>query len=94
MSKRIKEKTTSGAGSWPVAYRWLAGGTLAVYTALGCHRVAYAQQSGTPAEVSVQVRRFDISAGPLETVLAEYRLAAGIDVTLADEKSAMCSRPA
>ncbi|WP_321476780.1 TonB-dependent siderophore receptor [uncultured Paludibaculum sp.] len=71
------------AARWPVAYRWLAGGVLVAYTALGCSVVASAQSSAPPAAPSAQtqslgVRRFDIPAGTLGDVLTALETATGL----------------
>ena len=75
---RRRSKTQS---AWPVAYRWLATGTLAVYTAVGCHTIAFAQENS--AQSAVAVRRFEIQAGPLDDVIRAFELATGFTVTLA-----------
>ena len=39
MRHRKPAPNKQSEGSWPATYRWLATGTLVVYTAIGCHKV-------------------------------------------------------
>ncbi|MGH9630713.1 MAG: TonB-dependent receptor plug domain-containing protein, partial [Bryobacteraceae bacterium] len=81
--------------AWPVAYKWLAAGTLVIYTAVGTKTVtlAHAQDTRSALEVSLQaaqagtspVRRFDIPPGPLEPVLSAFESASGVKVQLGSE---------
>ncbi|MBB6145973.1 catecholate siderophore receptor [Silvibacterium bohemicum] len=63
---------------------WLAMGTIAAYAAAGPSKatIAYAKnsksQSGNQAQLTV--RRYDISAGPLDLALAQFSKASGIKV--------------
>ncbi len=85
---------------WPAAYRWAAMGTLAAYSAAGSKsfNVALAQDVARPAAVANQSqtlppRKFDIAAGPLESVLADFTRETGIAVTFAREGIKTVSSP-
>src|SRR5262249_23209964 len=76
-------------GSWPVTYRWIAMGTLVVYTAVGTKTIsrAWAQNvatntagQGTATAATLPVKRFAIPPGPLREVLREWERAAGLHV--------------
>lgn len=69
--------------NWPIAYKWIAMGTLMIYTAVGSTtvHVAYGQEPpsvpGAPSRSRRNpqeqgVRRFDIPAGLLEQVLGAF----------------------
>ncbi len=71
---------------------WMAVGTLAAYTAAGTRpdAVAYAQQLGGVPQAAheagaLPARRFDIPAGPLDTVLAAFGTASALQVDVALE---------
>jgi catecholate siderophore receptor len=87
-SKKKHSKTRS---SWPEVYKWLATGTLVVYTAVGSRTIAVAQaQTSGPAASPNQtqalvVRSFDIPAGPLEDVLNAFERATELQVTVPNE---------
>ncbi len=100
-SNRLKQATkqqdsTNRSPFWPVAYRWLATGTLVAYTAVGMTRVLEAQQqrgasgepggSGAPQNASLLVRRFDIPAGTLGTVLPAFEAASGLHVVTPNKR--------
>ncbi len=79
---RIKVKAAKRKGR---AYRWAAMGTLVAYSA--CGKAASAQQvplepwkRSAAAQGSSPVRRYDIPAGPLENVAAEFQAASGIQI--------------
>jgi catecholate siderophore receptor len=82
-------------GSWPEVYKWLATGTLVVYTAVGSRAVpaVYAQQAPSRVEVTqpadatagLVVQRFDIPGGPLDGVLDAFQQATEIEVAVAIE---------
>ena len=91
--------------SWPVAYRWAAMGTLVAYSAVGSKtfNVARAQdvQRPGPANGSISqtqgsqpVRRFDIPAGPLDSVLAAFEQVTGFSVSVSKEGIRSLSSPA
>jgi catecholate siderophore receptor len=97
---RKKEKIGNG---WPAAYRWAAIGTLAAYSAVGSKfNVARAQDVTRPgsakgsvsqAQASQPVRRFDIPAGTLDSVLAAFEQATGISVTISNQGIRSVSSP-
>ena len=78
-------------GSWPVAYKWMATGTLVAYTALGGQKVTLAQVQQKPGSLKTtpqvqsnsSTHRFDILAGPLEDILPAFEIASGLHVLLA-----------
>ncbi|MEX2303561.1 MAG: TonB-dependent siderophore receptor [Bryobacterales bacterium] len=85
---RGKRKAPSG---WPEVYKWLATGTLVVYTAVGSRTVAVAApQAGgsTPSSNQTQalvVRSFDIAPGPLEEVLRAFERATELQVNVPNQ---------
>ncbi|NUN00090.1 MAG: TonB-dependent siderophore receptor, partial [Bryobacteraceae bacterium] len=71
---------------------WVAVGTLAAYTVAGHdpHTILYAQRpKGAPPPVYSQesgalpARQFGIPAGPLDTVIAAFEIASGLQVDIA-----------
>lgn len=74
--------------NWPIAYRWLATGTLVAYTAVGWKSVAFAAPPPSPADPEPQqqsqpllpARRFDIPASILEEALRAFTEASGVQV--------------
>jgi len=97
--RRMKQKTT---GDWPLAYRWAAMGTLVAYSAVGTKTVARAQDvtrtgpgngSISQTQGSQPVRRFDIPAGSLDSVLADFRRITGVAVTVSKEGIRSLSSP-
>ena len=96
-ARRKKNKNrNSNPGSWPVAYRWAAMGTLVAYSAVGTKtfNVARAQDVQRPGQAngsisqtqgSQPVRRFDIPAGSLDAVAAAFEQVTGISVSLSKE---------
>jgi catecholate siderophore receptor len=92
VADETRKQTTRKQNSWPVAYRWMAMGTLVMYTAVGTKTVAYAGQTpeqaqGTPARKMEPhpAREFDIPPGTLDVVLAAFEQACGIKATTANE---------
>ena len=84
--KAPRQKSTRK--NWPAAYRWAAMGTLVAYSAVGSRsfNVARAQDvagkgtgNGPVAQTqgAQPVRRFEIAAGPLDAVLADFRAGHG-----------------
>ena len=82
--------------SWPAAYRWAAMGTLVAYSAVGSKtfNVARAQDvkgggagNGPVAQTqgAQPVRRFEIAAGPLDSVLATFEQITGIKAAVSKE---------
>ena len=88
--KKSRKEKKAKQTSWPAPYRWAAMGTLAVYSAAGS-KVAFAQtqppQTAAPQQTkdSKAVRRFDITSGPLERVLAQFEQLTGWKTTLSDQ---------
>ena len=77
------------SASWPVAYRWLATGTLMAYTAVGMSKVAAAQApSSAPVDQSrgtvleLPLLRFQIPPGALGGVLDAFTSATGLQVVM------------
>ncbi len=76
--------------SWPVAYRWLAVGTVAIYTAIGSRtvNVAMAQnvsRPGGPAGTETrESQTFHIAPGTFDAVLKAFEDATGLQITPAD----------
>ena len=82
--KRLKKQD-----SWPVAYRWMAMGTLAVYTACGCRIVTatpFSDPQGAASQSPApQLRRFDIPAGSLSAAMDAFHSATGLQITFATD---------
>ncbi len=78
-------------GAWPEVYRWLATGTLMVYTAVGSRAVAVAQTPHIGASTAANqtqalvVRSFDIPAGPLEDVLSAFERATELQIVVGND---------
>jgi catecholate siderophore receptor len=81
MRIRIKRKKNTGRGKapWAGPYRWVALGTLAAYGSVGDAWLAPAQNA-PQSKAALPTRRFEISAGPLETVLDAFATASGLQV--------------
>ncbi len=84
MKSRRKQKP-----AWPVTYRWLAAGTLAMYTAIGVStmNVAMAQtpvaaQAATADSANIPPRRYDIPACSIGAALDAFQERSGVRVTL------------
>lgn len=91
--RQCKEGENNRKNAWPVAYRWAAMGTLVAYSAVGSKtfNVARAQDIARPSHNSGStaaalgsqpVRRFDIPAGTVESVMAAFEQVTGISVNL------------
>jgi hypothetical protein len=89
--RKQKKQSNGNASAWPVAYRWAAVGTLVVYSAIGTKtiNIAWAQDIPSPhrtnrpayqTQGSQPVRRFDIPAGSLDTVLADFERISNLTV--------------
>jgi len=88
---------------WTLASRWAAVGTLAAYSAFGTKfNIALAQDITRPNQGAVPVlqtqgsqpvRRFDIPAGSLDSVLASFEQVTGISVTVSKEGIRSLSSP-
>jgi len=78
--KRDKKKRRNLCGH----RAWLAMGTIAAYAAAGSGKAAivYAQntKSNPNGQAQLPVRRFDIAAGPLDVVIAQFEQACGVNV--------------
>jgi catecholate siderophore receptor len=92
VSAQQKQKRMKAAkmATWPVAYRLAAIGSLVVYTAIGSKTYALPQSDGVAGGVATPTKnlvteRFDISAGPLESVLAAFEAKTGWKITLQRE---------
>src|SRR5690242_7798254 len=81
-------RTRQQKSSWPVSYRWLAAGTIAMYTAIGVStmNVALAQtpaaQTAPADSSSIPPRRYDIPAGLMGAALDAFQERSGVHVTL------------
>ena len=67
---------------WPVTCRWIAAGTLAVYSAIGCQKIYAAPDF--PSAAAPAPRPYDIPAGPLHDVAAAFERESGASLTFAD----------
>ena len=86
-----------------MAYRWAAMGTLVAYSAVGSRtiNVARAQDlqrpgsatSVTQTQGSQPVQRFNISAGPLDSVLPAFERVTGIRIDVANQGMRQISSP-
>src|SRR5438309_662251 len=75
------------SSNWPVSYKFLATGTLMMYTAVGCSVVqpALAQQPTTVTKGrESSVWQFDITPAPLGTALDSFEHTSGIHVILSN----------
>ena len=90
---RKRENLPARPGSaWPVSYRWLAVGTLAVYTAVGSRTINVAFAQDVPAalkqseaasqQTALPVQQFNIAAGPLDNVLKAFEATTTIRVVM------------
>ena len=92
--KRIKKKTVKPAISKP--RYWMAVGTVAAYSVFGSGKAALAEdrprinpavRSGRESETPPRYR-FDIAAGPLDSVLGSFKAACQMTVLLPENSSA------
>ena len=83
--KTRSSKKNDSACLWPVTYKWVAVGTLAVYTAIGCSRIAAAQAPLEQAGFSQPTSRFEIPPGLLQETAQLFSRATGVKVSLANE---------
>lgn len=89
MKNRNTGKLKPAGAAWPIAYKWVAMGTLVVYTAIGSTTITLAQAQ-TPNQPTTQTpvaggRRFDIPAGSLDAVLSEFEKASGVRVVVSND---------
>jgi catecholate siderophore receptor len=94
---RKKTKTGSAQQSgWPVAYRWVAVGTLVAYSAVGTETFNMARAQSVPSAGqssgsisttpgSQPVRRFDIPAGSVGAVVSAFEQVTGLTVSIAED---------
>lgn len=87
---RVARRSAGCQGNW--TRPWMAMGTFAAYSFIGSQSFApvWAQNSqATTSSVQIRnnqpARRFDIPAGPLDAVLAAFRKAAEINVTVPNQ---------
>ena len=99
-----KKNRNIGQTNWPVTYRWAAVGALVAYSAVGSKQlnVAWAQDMTRAAQSngsapqthgSQPVRRFDIPAGSLDSVLAAFEHVTGVTATVSNEGIRSLSSP-
>ncbi|MEO8663744.1 MAG: TonB-dependent receptor, partial [Bryobacteraceae bacterium] len=91
--KRVEAKESSS--SWPLSYRWLATGTLVVYSAIGCHKVLaaplplqrgqFAGLSFDAAAAALPPRRFDIPAGQIAEAAQLFQKITNLQVSMTNE---------
>ena len=85
MKTRNRETKDTPASSWPVTYRWIAMGTLAVYTAIGCSKVAAQQIPFSQGASAQPTRRFEVPPGLLQESIRIFAKTADLKVTMAVE---------
>jgi catecholate siderophore receptor len=82
--------------SWPVACRWLAVGTVVIYTAVGSRtvNVAMAEERGpvNPAQSALR-QNFQIAPGTLELVLRSFENATELHISVPDAGMLSLSSP-
>ena len=84
--------------SWPVTYRWLAAGTIAAYTAVGCVTVGVAAAQDAPQtsgsqELPSQTHPFNIPPDALDIVLKQFEDATTWHVDVKDPGMLQLSSP-
>ena len=77
--------------SWPVSYRWIALGTVVIYTAIGSRTVNIAAAQQLPAKSNSEretelTLQFNIAPGTLGVVLPAFENATHLRVDLSDSK--------
>jgi catecholate siderophore receptor len=77
------------SGSWPVAWRWLAVGTIVIYTAIGSSVVNVAAAQELPSKqnrgaIPSSELQFNIPPGTLGSVLPEFKFATELHVAVPD----------
>ena len=99
-----RRRAGTASSKLAAAYRWAAMGTLVAYSAVGSKtfNVARAQdvqgngQGNGPisqTQGAQPVRRFEIAAGPLDSVLAAFEQVTGISATVSQEGIRSLSSP-
>jgi catecholate siderophore receptor len=82
-------RVSNSRKSWPVAHRWLAVGTIAVYSAIGCRTVNLAMASVAddaprfPAPSPARMQ-FNIAPGTFDAVFKSFEDATGLHVAIPD----------
>jgi catecholate siderophore receptor len=91
VSKReLRSRNIAGTKSWPVTYRWLAVGTVAIYSAIGNRVVDVARAQSLPQTVGPRSaaraasQEFHIEPGMLRSVLQSFQDATHLQVMAAD----------
>ncbi len=82
MKKHTRASKRTSESSWPVSYRWLATGALAIYTAIGCKKISAAEMQPGNVEPPSAAHRFDIPPGRMRDDAALFEEATGFRVTL------------
>lgn len=92
ITRRKNQPAKPSPVHWPVAYRWVAMGTLVAYSAVGARNVALAQsvthdavKGQRPAPGAQPSWRFEIPAGPLDTAVAAFGQVTGVSVSFAED---------
>jgi catecholate siderophore receptor len=96
--KRRKTRKKQKNPAWPAAYRWAAIGTLMATSATGSKSVGFARAQETSRSAShgltaQPVRRFDIGAASLDSVLTVFEQMTGIKVSVSTEGIRSLSSP-
>ncbi len=85
------------ANSWPIAYRWLAMGTVVIYTAIGSKTVSMAAAQELPtsnvSDSAGQVLPFNIPPGTLDQVLPAFENATRLHIVLPDDRMSRLPSP-
>lgn len=86
------------ANSWPIAYRWLAMGTVVIYTAIGSTTVSMAAAQELPSTSKVsdaagQILQFNIAPGTLGEVLPGFENATHLHVVAPDSRMSQLPSP-
>ncbi len=86
------------AHSWLIAYRWVAMGTVVIYTAIGSKTVsvAAAQELLSTSKVNDtagQALQFNIAPGMLDDVLLAFENATHLHVVVPDPRMSKLSSP-
>src|SRR5690349_9923959 len=91
LSEKDNKQEADKRGSWPIAYQWVAMGTLVVYSAVGARTVTYAAEPPAAAHAPAAqttgqtAYRLNIPAGTLDEVIRAYESVTGIRVTVTNE---------
>jgi catecholate siderophore receptor len=97
--ERMSKSNARSLSSWPVTYRWIAAGTIAVYSAIGCEKIraeqlpAPAAPRGAATVTALPARRFEIAAGPIRDAISAFGQITGLKVTLGTEGLGQIATP-